>query len=64
MHADRDMYEEEGLERASSLQSVPESYDIVPNSTRFRFMIEDFRFDYVLKKGRKLPHSFTYRGRV
>ena len=58
------MFEEEGLERASSLQSVPESYEIVPNLTRYRFQIDDIKFDYVLKKGRTLPHSFTYRGRI
>lgn len=53
---------EEKLERANSTSSTPELYDSVPEPTRFKFQMEDIRFDYILRKGKSLPYSTSVKG--
>ena len=51
---------EEGLERWSSVKSIPDTYDKVPEDTRFKMILlnkgqEVDRFFYKLKADKDLP---------
>ena len=50
------------LERANSTSSTPELFDSVPVPTRFKFQMEDIKFDYVLRKEKNLPYSTSIKG--
>ena len=51
---------EDGLERWSSVKSVPDTFDKVPEETKFKMIllnkgVEVDRFHYKLKAGKDLP---------
>ena len=55
---------EDGMERWSSVKSVQETFENVPEDIKFKIMLRTGgdivdRFKYTLKKGRDLPATVT-----
>ena len=49
------------IERAHSVQSIPDSFETVPTTTDYKFKVglEKAKFAYLLKKGKPLPYTIT-----
>ena len=53
-----------GIERVESVNSIPETFDVVPNTTEFKFKLfgsqcakSGTNLVFPLKKGKELPYS-------